>query len=609
MKEHIQISRVPIPLFLGIALDYNIPPVYGVYTTDGSYGWDYHVHHYDTEECATGVCDYHALHNSIIEYIKNYQQEKHCKVIIAGLANCGDKRLHHLAKLLWKELDILPCITSTRGDSLGEKASSVSRKGSQMSNFSLIPGLIRNSVGYRHEVLVDHNGEFLIADLADYAQFYGNGLFKDILKEAARVKRQNKSIVFINSTHTSGGVAIMRHSLIRFFKLLGVKASWHILKPNPSVFDVTKKKFHNVLQGVCPPDTTLTEEEIDIWKKWCENNVETYWSDSSSPMRSADVIVIDDPQPSATIPLLKKINRKARFIYRSHIQIRADLVNTEGTIQNKVWGLLWENIKLCDTFVSHPVNHFIPSCVPTQKLVQMPATLDPLDALNKKLDQYSLVYYRVIFNRIALDNIGRKVNFDRPYFTQISRFDPSKGLPTLIDSYIQFRNLLTDTLEKEVPQLIICGHGAIDDPEGGPVYESLVDYINSFKGKVADHILDDIYALRLPPSDHLLNMVLSGSLALLFMSSREGFEIKISESLHKGIPVIATRAGGIPLQITDGVDGFLVAVGDHKAVAQRMKDLICDAELYQRMCKNAEDISREQFMTPANAYRWMKLIP
>ena len=41
-------------------------------------------------------------------------------------------------------------------------------------------------------------------------------------------------------------------------------------------------------------------------------------------------------------------------------------------------------------------------------------------------------------------------------------------------------------------------------------------------------------------------------------SIREGFGLVVSEALWKGTPVVAGRAGGIPLQMADGTGGILV---------------------------------------------------
>jgi glycosyltransferase involved in cell wall biosynthesis len=76
---------------------------------------------------------------------------------------------------------------------------------------------------------------------------------------------------------------------------------------------------------------------------------------------------------------------------------------------------------------------------------------------------------------------------------------------------------------------------------------------------------------------------MSNAKVVLQLSSREGFEVKVSEAIHKGKPIIATKAGGIPLQVQHGKNGFLVDVGDSSAVAKHLYDLWTDDVLYNRM--------------------------
>jgi trehalose synthase len=45
---------------------------------------------------------------------------------------------------------------------------------------------------------------------------------------------------------------------------------------------------------------------------------------------------------------------------------------------------------------------------------------------------------------------------------------------------------------------------------------------------------------------------------MLQMSTREGFGLSVTEALWKGIPVVGRSVGGIPLQIINGTNGFLV---------------------------------------------------
>lgn len=52
------------------------------------------------------------------------------------------------------------------------------------------------------------------------------------------------------------------------------------------------------------------------------------------------------------IPLIKKVRPNLPIIYRSHIEIRSDLVKVPGSPQEEVWKYLWNNIKMADTFLS-----------------------------------------------------------------------------------------------------------------------------------------------------------------------------------------------------------------------------------------------------------------
>jgi alpha,alpha-trehalose phosphorylase (configuration-retaining) len=52
------------------------------------------------------------------------------------------------------------------------------------------------------------------------------------------------------------------------------------------------------------------------------------------------------------IPLIKKYRPELPIVYRSHIEIRSDLVHNAGSPQEEVWKYLWQNIQLADLFIS-----------------------------------------------------------------------------------------------------------------------------------------------------------------------------------------------------------------------------------------------------------------
>ncbi len=79
------------------------------------------------------------------------------------------------------------------------------------------------------------------------------------------------------------------------------------------------------------------------------------------------------------------------------------------------------------------------------------------------------------------------------------------------------------------------------------------------------------------------------SKALLFVcpSREEAFGIGNLEALASGLPVIASRVGGIPDVIEDGINGFLIEPEKPDQLAERMRLLIEDHTLRQQMVEKA----------------------
>jgi glycosyltransferase involved in cell wall biosynthesis len=61
--------------------------------------------------------------------------------------------------------------------------------------------------------------------------------------------------------------------------------------------------------------------------------------------------------------------------------------------------------------------------------------------------------------------------------------------------------------------------------------------------------------------------VMSGFDVFTLSSRHEGLPVSLMDALALGLPVVATRAGGLPDAITDGVEGRLVAIDDPRALA------------------------------------------
>lgn len=235
----------------------------------------------------------------------------------------------------------------------------------------------------------------------------------------------------------------------------------------------------------------------------------------------------------------------------------------------------------------------------------MPATTDWLDGLNKRLNNWDKDFYLHEFGAECHKIDMRTVDYcNRRYIVQIARFDPAKGIPDVLAAYAELRReYMKDMPTKDVPQLVIAGHGAIDDPDAKEIYaQTILEIENKYQD-----LKGDIVVMRLGPSDQMLNALLSCAYVVLQLSTREGFEVKVSEALHKGVPIITTKAGGIPLQVRHGKSGFLVESGDYKAVANHLYHLFTDRKTYEDMSSYANAYVSDEVSTVGNALCWLYL--
>ncbi|MHC1738776.1 MAG: glycosyltransferase [Ignavibacteriaceae bacterium] len=70
-----------------------------------------------------------------------------------------------------------------------------------------------------------------------------------------------------------------------------------------------------------------------------------------------------------------------------------------------------------------------------------------------------------------------------------------------------------------------------------------------------------------------------------YPSLKESFGVSILESQACEVPVVASRIGGIPETLIDGVTGYLVAPADPEAIADNLEKLVADSRLREKMGK------------------------
>jgi glycosyltransferase involved in cell wall biosynthesis len=164
---------------------------------------------------------------------------------------------------------------------------------------------------------------------------------------------------------------------------------------------------------------------------------------------------------------------------------------------------------------------------------------------------------------------------ERPGALFVGMLERSKDLGTLADAW--------RLVAERVPEarLTIVGRGALEDV----VHRLLDDY----PGRV-EHVPEA------PPAEVAERM--DGATFLVLPSRSEGLGRVIIESFTRGRPVVATRVGGIPDLVEDGVSGLLVPAGDAARLAEAMGRVLADRELAERLAAGAGAAAASLRWTP-----------
>jgi glycosyltransferase involved in cell wall biosynthesis len=87
-------------------------------------------------------------------------------------------------------------------------------------------------------------------------------------------------------------------------------------------------------------------------------------------------------------------------------------------------------------------------------------------------------------------------------------------------------------------------------------------------------------------------------------SVAEAFGLVLAEAIYLGKAVVATRVGGIPEIVENGVDGILVPPADSHALADAIGNLLADGELRKRLSGSGRERIRSTFSFEAMMHRY-----
>ena len=394
--------------------------------------------------------------------------------------------------------------------------------------------------------------------LNDYRGIVSDEVISEIYKKARQI--YGKRIIHINSTYLGGGVAEILSSFVPLMNDAGVDMGWRILHGNPDFFDITKK-FHNALQG---DPVNLTEIKKRLY-------IEANEYFSTYTHITHDCVIIHDPQP---LPLIQFYKKRQPWVWRCHVDLSHP---NEG-----LWNLLKGFILRYDIAIISN-KKYKKDDLPIEQRIIYPV-INPLTPKNIDLSEKDISKYLKKF----------KVPTDKPLLTQISRFDKWKDPLGVLEVF--------KIVKREIDcRLVLCGSMAADDPEGIKIHAKVEQRANNLieKGDVI---------LITSENNIFVNALQRSSAVIIQKSIREGFGLTVTEALWKEKPVVASNVGGIPLQITDEKNGFLLDPDDTEGFAGKIVDLLRNPDMGRQMGKKGKEIVRKKFLITRLALDYLELL-
>lgn len=395
--------------------------------------------------------------------------------------------------------------------------------------------------------------------LEDYRGIVSDEVLADLHRRASRLL--GKHVVHMNSTAYGGGVAEILYSLVPLMNDAGLRAGWRVLVGDADFFNVTKS-FHNGIQGA---RIELTDEMKEVY-------IQTNESFSQyTHIRSHDAVIIHDPQP---LPIIRFYSKSQPWIWRCHI----DLSNPDPDL----WHFLKGFILRYDLVVVSHESYMRPD-LPIEQRIVHPA-IDPLGHKNRDLTDEQIAQALRRFN----------IPTDKPIVMQVSRFDRWKDPAGVVEVFKHVR-------ERVDCRLVLAGNMATDDPEGA-------DVLAETRAAAGDLIDSGDVIFILGAKDTEINALQRHASVVMQKSIREGFGLTVSEALWKGTPVVAGAVGGIPLQVSEGVGGFLVDPQHFEAAADKVAYLLENPAEAREIGRLGKEFVRENFLTTRLLGHWLAIL-
>ncbi|KPK02768.1 MAG: hypothetical protein AMK71_01210 [Nitrospira bacterium SG8_35_4] len=189
---------------------------------------------------------------------------------------------------------------------------------------------------------------------------------------------------------------------------------------------------------------------------------------------------------------------------------------------------------------------------PAGRVVSIPSAPDP-------------VFSRVTKNRAAKTKYGLDMNSQ--VITYVGILRSVKG------HEVTFRAVKTVVESMPGAKFLIVGDG--------PRKAALQDYVHDLN--VSDHVIFSGFV------DDIAEVYSFTDVAIL-SSWSEGLPQSLLQAMASGVPVVATRVGGVPEVVIHEKTGVLVEAGDHEALAGGIIKILSDNQFASQLVDNAREL-------------------
>jgi Glycosyltransferase len=200
------------------------------------------------------------------------------------------------------------------------------------------------------------------------------------------------------------------------------------------------------------------------------------------------------------------------------------------------------------------------------------------------ISNYTLAGVRAVLGNGSgmLATCGVDTDVFHPAPTQPKKFilcigrldDPRKNIALLVEAYARLRRNVPNA-----PELWLVGQQPL------PKVMRLI----------REHGLTETVRLQGPRKHAELPRIYQSALCFVLSSDEEGLGIVLLEAMACGLPVVSTTCGGPETAIEHDRTGFLVPVGDAKALCDAMARLVASPSLCDRLGQEARKVSLERF--------------